>query len=180
MKPAAAPSPDSASLDGERIEITRRGGKVHAWCAVYGLHASAATADEALAQLDARLADLRRFEAASGLDAASRLRRPETGSPFRGFLARIGVPVLVGGLIAMQLGWAISLGLSNGLGRAFDARWRDSLVLSLERQLLALAEPKEELSREQQERLIKAARALRQRYGPVWNELSGAPPSGPR
>ncbi len=164
-----------ASLEGAAIEIRRRNGEVHAWCATFGLHASAPTADAAVAALDGKLADLAAFEAKSGLDLASRLQRPGGLGATGGWIRRIGVPVLIGGLVAMQLGWAVSLGLSNGLGRAFNAGWRDSLVLSLERQVLALGDPKGEISGEQQQRLVAAVRALKVRYGPVWDEIVAAP-----
>lgn len=160
-------------LDSERIEISRRNGQVYAWCGTWGLHASAATADAALAELDRKLAELADFERLSGLEASTRLRRPTAASGFRGHLGRIGVPVLIGGLVALQLGWAISLGLANGFGRAFDARWRDGIVSSLERQFLALAESGSEPTVEQQRRLVAAARALKARYGPVWAEIIG-------
>ncbi len=169
-----------ASLDGAAIEIRRHNGAVHAWCGTFGLHASAPTADQAIAALEAKLADLSDFEAKSGLDVASRLQRPGGLGAATGWVRRIGVPVLIGGLIAMQLGWAVSLGLSNGLGRAFNAGWRDSLVLSLERQVLALGDPKGELSAEQQQRLVAAVRALKARYGPVWDEIVAAPRPGGR
>lgn len=178
----AADGSGTSALDGEPIEIRRRKGEVHAWCATFGLHASAPTADAAIAALEGKLAELSAFEARSGLDVSSRLPRPggQGHGNAEGWLRRIGVPVLIGGLIAMQIGWAVSLGLSNGLGRVFNATWRDSLVTSLERQVLALADPKGEISAEQQQRLIAAVRALKVRYGPVWDEIAGAPRAGAR
>lgn len=172
---AAADDVSGRRLDGEAIEIRRRGGEVHAWCSSLGLHASAATADAALAELDRKLGELAAFEQRSGLDLGTRLGRPVGGAGLRDAWRRLGVPVLAGGLVALQLGWAISLGLSSGIGRALDARWRDSLVVSLERQILALAEPREDLSAEQQRRLVAAVRALKARYGPLWDEIVTGP-----
>lgn len=170
------------TLDGESIEIRRCNGEVHAWCATFGVHASAPNADAAIKALDKKLTELAAFEARSGLDASSRplpFGRAGRGCD-QGWLRRIGVPVLIGGLVAMQLGWALSLGISNGLGRAFNTAWRDSLVTSLERQVLALAEPKGDISVDQQQRLMAAVRALKVRYGPIWDEAVGAPRSGAR
>lgn len=163
------------SLDGEEIEIRRRGGEIHAWCSAFGLHASAATADAALAELERKLGEMAEFEQRSGLDLGTRLGRPRVRGGMRGALRQIGRPLLVGGLVALQLGWAISLGLSSGISRALDARWRDSLVVGLERQILALAEPRGDLSADQQRRLVAAIRALKVRYGPLWDEIVAGP-----
>lgn len=165
------------SLDGEAIEIRRRNGEVHAWYPSMGLHASAGSADAALAELDKKMAALEDFEARSGLDARSRLCRGRGSGDAgaSGWVRRLGVPVLIGGFVALQLGWAVSLGLSNGLGRAFNSAWRDNLLISLERQVLAHAEPKADLSADQQQRMIAAVRALKARYGPIWDEMAGAP-----
>jgi hypothetical protein len=172
-----------AGLDGVAIEMRRQGGEVYGWCPALGLHASAPTADGVLVALEARLGELRAFEARSGLSLSTRFGAlgASRGEAARGWLRRIGVPVLIGGLVAMQLGWAISVGLSTGLGRAFNAQWRESLVVALERQVLALAEPKAELGAAEQARLVAAVRALKSRYRPVWDEIVGQDPAaGPR
>ena len=172
MTPSAAPAgAGTGLLDGE----------VHARCAVLGLHASAPTADAAIAGLEAKLAELRAFEERSGLEAASRLVRPASRRS-GGWPGRVGVPLLIGGLVALQLGWAISIGISNGLGRTFTTAWRDSLVDSLERQVLLLAQPKNEPAAAQQKRMVEAVRALKARYGPVWDEIvaPATAPSGAR
>lgn len=173
-------SSGNSRLDDVVIEVRRRHGAVHAWCGTYGLFASAATADEAVAIIDGKLRAMQAFEAQSGLGAGSRL--PVVGGTPRSrfLLGRIGISVLVGGLVAMQIGWAVSLGLSNGLGRVFNTKWRDGLVTSLEHQILTLAAPKAELGADEQARLIAAVRALKTRYGPVWDEIQAGRPEAAR
>lgn len=163
---------ETTALEGETVLVRRQGAQVHAWCETFGVHASASSADEAIRQLDAKLADLARFEAQSGLDVSSRIGT--SSFAWRKAWRRLGVPVLIGGLVALQLGWALSVGIANGVGRALDVKVRDGLIANLERQMVSLASSSEPATVEQQRRLIEAARALRARYGPVWDELVGA------
>ena len=167
MPPTAS---GNASLDGQTIMLRLHGGRAHAWCEALGLHASAPDAATAVADLERQLADRRRFAAESGLAVAG-AALPALSPVHRGRLARWALLLIGTGLIAFQLSYAVSAGLARGLDRAFSAEWRDGLLLSLERQLAAAADPRQEPAAESRERLVAAVRALKARYGPVWDEI---------
>ncbi len=180
--PVPAPA-SSDTLDGHPIEIRRSRGRVHAACAPLGLHASGADANSALTALDEALADRRRFEAESGLSWPVMSAGGATASPSSPAVKRWAVLLLVTGLVAFQLSYAISTGLSRGIDRAFSAEWRDGLLASLEQQVLAMADPKHTPGADQQRRLVETVRALKSRYGPVWDEIVAErkpAPEGPR
>jgi len=168
-------------LDNKPVLLSKRGASYFAWCAELRLHGSGATADAALAALEADYRRALEFERASGLSADG-----GGGDPFNGFLPIAQIKkglliLLVTGLIAMQLGYAVSAGINRALLRTFSPQWRDSLVESFENQLIGLGDAASPVSAERQQRLITVARAVQQRYAPVWRELnaaSGVPPPG--
>lgn len=158
-------------LDGHAVEFRRREGVVYAHCPALGMFTTAATADAALTALEAHLAERRTFEAGSGLTLPTADPAPAGRTTGRD-LKRWAVTLLATGVIAFQLGYAVSAGISRGIGHAFRTEVRDSLVVSAERQIIALADSRNDLGAEQQRKLIEIVRALKARYGPVWDELT--------
>jgi len=156
------------------IVLRFRNGNWHAWCGAYGLHASAASADDAIATLERAHADLRRFSESSGLGHLAGLanRRPRMPSGLKRGL----VILIMTGLIAIQFGYAITLGGRGALRAAFTREWRDTLYDDLERQLAQMADPKHRIDPERQKKIIEALRIVKGRYKPIIDEVFGPSP----
>ena len=73
----------------------------------------------------------------------------------------------------MQFGYAMSLGISRGVGNTFDLKWRADLYSQFERSLEELANSKHDLTPERHEKIIRATRAIKARYRQIWEEVWG-------
>jgi hypothetical protein len=156
-------------LDSTEVTVRRRGGTVYVWSAAHGLHARGASLEEAMAVLEAAYAEAAAFSRDTGLGplaaAPRRLRWPPG-------LTRALAILVISGLIAMQFGYAISIGVARGVSNLNIPTSREikqDLTQWLLKQGEAGAQPDP-----QDEAIIRALRVLHDRYRPYWDAVSGS------
>lgn len=154
---------DGADLD---IAVKRVRGTWYAHVPGTALWGRGADLADAVDALSKRSADYAAFSAESGAPPLNLLEgNPKVGGFWRGAW-RIGRVVLLVGLCAMPISYALSTGITRGVEEATKGLRLKTLVADLEQGLIDLSKPENDLSPERAAALREAVERIVERLRP--------------